>query len=286
MLFIYPYKMGSRSVRSLKNVVTSRIIKLRNSRYRPRDSHTVLNWGNSTTPDWWGQGNTTYLNSPECVAVAADKLATLRALTARNVRVIPFTTDVEEVEDWLAMGNKVYARHKLNGHSGEGIEVIHQSEDNYVLDRIAGELFSLGQEYLGQLVMEEISTPVIPDAPLYTRGLNNDGEYRVHVFNGEVILYQKKSRRRDEDGNVATPDGEEADVRNLASNWVYRTGNLRRTERVEQLAISAIAALGLDFGAVDIIRNNDSFYVLEINTAPGLGNTDTLEAYTNAINNL
>jgi len=284
MNFIYPYKRGSRSVRRLTDSIAGRIIKLRNSRYRPRDSHTIINWGNSTTPSWWGQGDATYLNSPECVAIAADKLLTFRALADNDVRVVPFTTDPEEAQDWLGAGDKVFARITLNGHSGDGIDIINTPQDNEILDRIAGELESIGQDYLSQLVMDEIRTPYVPDAPLFTKGITNEGEYRVHVFNNEVILYQKKSRRVDEDGNVVTAEGEAADVRNLASNWVYRTGNLRRLERVEDLAKAAITALGLDFGAVDIIMGSGGdVYVLEVNTAPGLGNTQTLEAYVNAI---
>ena len=47
---------------------------------------------------------------------------------------------------------------------------------------------------------------------------------------------------------------------------------------------AAIKALGLDFGAVDIIYNEaeDQHYVLEVNTAPGLEGT-TLQKYTEAI---
>jgi D-alanine-D-alanine ligase-like ATP-grasp enzyme len=45
----------------------------------------------------------------------------------------------------------------------------------------------------------------------------------------------------------------------------------------DQLSVEAVAALGLDFGAVDIIEDKEgNFYVLEINTAPGLeGHTVT-----------
>jgi glutathione synthase/RimK-type ligase-like ATP-grasp enzyme len=48
--------------------------------------------------------------------------------------------------------------------------------------------------------------------------------------------------------------------------------------------LAAVSALGLDFGAVDIIWNEreDKCYVLEVNTAPGLQGS-TLENYANAI---
>jgi D-alanine-D-alanine ligase-like ATP-grasp enzyme len=37
------------------------------------------------------------------------------------------------------------------------------------------------------------------------------------------------------------------------------------------------------FGAVDVITRRDQHYILEVNTAAGLGGPTTLEAYTNAI---
>ena len=57
-----------------------------------------------------------------------------------------------------------------------------------------------------------------------------------------------------------------------------------RNDTMDLLAISAVDSLGLDFGAVDIIWNEseDQYYVLEVNTAPGVEGT-TLQKYTEAI---
>jgi glutathione synthase/RimK-type ligase-like ATP-grasp enzyme len=53
---------------------------------------------------------------------------------------------------------------------------------------------------------------------------------------------------------------------------------------VENLAVEAVDAMNLDFGAVDIIMDTDNnVFVLEVNSAPGLGNTETLEVYAKAI---
>lgn len=259
---ILPYKVGSASVKKLKVALNALIIKTEGSTYRPKDDHLIINWGNSQRPDWATE-DTPIFNDPEAVAVASNKLLTLQRLQEEDVSTVEFTADKNIAEFWP----KAFVRSKLTGHSGEGIEVA----------------------TIGNIAVP--STPVrllrLQDAPLYTRGVENHGEYRVHVFDGEVILYQKKSRRVDEDGNVVTAEGAEADVRNLASNWVYRTGNLKRLERIETLAIDAVLALGLDFGAVDIIKDADgNVMVLEINTAPGLGNTETLQAYTDAFNSL
>ena len=310
MIKIYPYKVGSASVRKLKEALNAVVIKTKNSNYRFKPGHIIINWGNSRRPESMTAPDAalSMLNQPEAVAVAADKLETFETLTVNNISTVPYTTDRTEAETWLGEGHKVFARHSLTGHSGEGIEVIEptmveQQEDQFIeeLDNLLEELHDEADTEEHRLLVSRmmavfdentprlplVNTATLPDAPLYTKGIVNAGEYRVHVFAGEVILYQKKSRRVDEDGNVITAEGEGADVRNLASDWVYRTGNLRRLERVEQLAIGAIEALDLDFGAVDIIMSpNGDVFVLEVNTAPGLGNTETLEAYVAAFNEL
>lgn len=250
MFKIYPYIAGSASVKKLKTALNAKLIKLENSSYRFKGDDIVINWGNSKVPNNIAPED--FLNNPHMTAVASNKLDTLAVLANCGVPTVPFTTQLSVAQGWLADGWKVFARTVLRGHSGNGIVVVSPSG-------------------------------TLPRAPLYTRGVPNCGEYRVHVFADEVILYQKKSRRVDGEGNVVTAVGADADVRNLASNWVYRTGNLKRLERVEKLAIDAINAMSLDFGAVDIIMDKDgNVAVLEINTAPGLGNEATLQAYTEA----
>lgn len=302
MFRIYPYMQGSRSVRALKNSLSNaKIIKLENSRYRPQINHTLINWGNSRVPEW-SHPTVNWINHPDNVHKSTDKLHTLIELEEANVPCVPYTTDPQQVRDWLFEGSKVFARHTTTGHSGEGIEVLQPNSvpDQALaleIDDISSRLSDLGLDYLAEQVMEEAPyNPTdlieVPDAPLYTKAVSNNGEYRVHVFQGDVIHYQKKCRRveRDEDGEVIErdePNEEQSSVRNLSSGWVYRSQDLEHLERVEQLAIRAIAALGLDFGAVDIINdNNRNVYVLEVNTAVGLGNQQTLEAYVNSFNSI
>jgi hypothetical protein len=292
MFFIYPYKKGSKSARVLRDGLQGKLIKLKNSRYRMRNHHVVINYGNSTVPDWLDMSRiTNVLNTPESVGLASNKLKTFLSLEESEIPTVPFTQDKRTAESWLNEGHKVYVRQTLTGHSGEGIEVISPQEttpDDFLVG-ISDELAERGYDHLANEVDREIelivnsSTVDIPDAPLYTKGVANTGEYRVHVVDGDVILYQKKSRRYVDEENIDEPTEQDSDVRNLASGWVYRTGNLNRLERIEELAINTIDSLGLDFGAVDIIKDeHGDVFVLEVNTAPGLGNTQTKEAYIDA----
>jgi D-alanine-D-alanine ligase-like ATP-grasp enzyme len=56
------------------------------------------------------------------------------------------------------------------------------------------------------------------------------------------------------------------------------------TQELKDIAIGSVNILGLNFGAVDVIYNEkeNKYYVLEVNTAPGLSGT-TLEKYVDAI---
>lgn len=282
---VFPYNFASEGASRLRDglrAIGLDVLKVRrDGTYRYRDGDVIINWGNSTPAPWMSeQALRNTLNKPENVALASDKLRTLTRLTERGVPTIPFTTDAEVASDWDA---PVYVRHVLNGHSGEGIEIFDNvvSEDtrNQVdaLTDIEDRLIEIGHGDIAEHVrtalesLEEGDGIELPDAPLYTRKVHNNGEYRVHVFNGRVIDYRKKSRHIDDE-----PTPEQSNIRTLGNGWVYRQSNLRRLERIEQLALSAIGALGLDFGAVDIINDeNNNAMVIEVNTAVGADSVTT-----------
>ncbi len=244
-ILVYPYKMASKSARKLARGLSNFRV-FRDGKYRPRPHDEIINWGNSKKPSWESRlrDYKKILNHPRNVRLATNKLLTLQTLKMYGIPTVEFTTDYNEALEWLETSN-VYSRTILNGHSGNGI-----------------------------VISEGSITP----AKLYTKGMDTRAEYRVHVFNGEVIDYSKKRRRN---GEPATP--EQRLVRSLGNGWIFTRGNLRRLKRIEDLAISAVHALGLDFGAVDIVKDRDrDVFVLEVNTAVGLAPT-TLENYKNAI---
>jgi len=137
------------------------------------------------------------------------------------------------------------ARATLTGHSGQGISIHQQGEQ-------------------------------LPTVPLYTKYMKKTFECRIHVMNGVVIDGQIKKKRTDAEANTL--------IRNAYTGWVYCREGYTPDEAAKQLAIAAVAALGLDFGAVDLIYNKhyNQYYLLEVNTAPGLTGT-TLINYTQEI---
>lgn len=100
----------------------------------------------------------------------------------------------------------------------------------------------------------------------FTKFINSDREYRVWMYrNSHLGTYEKILRHPDQQTKMVG--------RNHGNGYAFE---LVASENVPREAVEAarktIAALGLDFGAVDIIRERESgkFYVLESNSAPGV----------------
>jgi glutathione synthase/RimK-type ligase-like ATP-grasp enzyme len=239
MIKILPYKLGSKSAKDLaRSLGVKRIIP--GGGYRPKNNVIVVNWGNSHAH--FNSGS--MLNKPEAVKVACNKLSALTKMKAAGVSVPDFTTRAEDVRRWMDDGYRAMARHKLSGHSGQGIQVIRPGEQ-------------------------------VPSAPLYTKYMKKDEEYRVHIFRGKVIdLAAKRKRSGMEVTNML--------IRTHNNGWIYCREGVLCPTFVRDMCIKAVTALGLDFGAVDVVVRGDKCWVLEVNTAPGICNT-TLNAYTRAI---
>lgn len=241
-LFVLPYKAGSESVKNLKAALGIKSIKLEGSKFKGGANKTVLNWGNSSvSPE---VQKCTILNSPEAIKKAINKLSAFEIMKDAGVSIPEFSKTKEEASKWLAAGKTVVVREVVNGYGGEGIKLIENPAE-------------------------------IPDAPLYTQYIPKTEEYRVHVFKNEAFFIQRKARKKE-----IADDKINWKVRNLAGGFIFANQDVQVAEACQQEAIKAVQVIGLDFGAVDIIWNKsrDKYYVLEINTAPGLTGT-TLEKY-------
>lgn len=217
-------------------------ILTKNSNYVPRGDHLIINWGRKQ--DVLRQAIN--YNS----AIASDKVACFNHLAEHAISAPDSTTSKQVAQEWTDEGSIVVCRTLAKASSGRGIVLAHTSEE-------------------------------VVDAPLYTRYVKKSDEYRLHVFDGQVIDLQRKAR------NTDVPDDHvNWQIRTHDNGFIYMREGVEVPEEVNQLAIQAVRACNLNFGAVDIIHNKhyDSWYVLEINTAPGLTGA-TVESYATAIEN-
>lgn len=241
---IRSYNNGSQGAHLLAEELGVFLLKHEGSRWRPRPQDWVVNWGKGANYNCY------VLNRPEHVNFVLDKLKFFNRAKLLNISTPAWTTSKEEVRrDIHASEGKAkwLARTILNGHEGAGIVVC----DNH-LD--------------------------IVDAPLYTKYIPKKHEYRVHVFAGRVIQAAKKVLKKSVDPKTAN-----FTVRNSANGFVFQKNGFELPDSVSSLAINAVQAFSLDFGACDIIvGKNGSAILLEINTAPGIEGS-TVKAYAEAI---
>ncbi len=121
-----------------------------------------------------------------------------------------------------------------------------------------------------------------PRAPLYTEYIPKKAEYRFHVFGDKVIDVQEKRKKR---GFTEHGENERnTRVRNMLNGYVYCRDGITIPDGAADLAVRAVAAVGYQYGAVDVIYNEkrNQCYVLEVNSRPGIINS-TRESYANAI---
>ena len=165
------------------------------------------------------------------------------------VSIPEWTTDKAVAQQWYDACITVVARKLLTSHSGNGIS-LHNGENSDL------------NPYLVPL----------PNVPLYVKYKKKKDEFRVHVFNGKVIDITQKKRK-------AGFEGRDNQIRNHQNGWVYCRENVIPPQGIEQLALNACSAIGLNSGAVDVIYNQleNKCYVLEINTAPGVEGTTCLK---------
>jgi glutathione synthase/RimK-type ligase-like ATP-grasp enzyme len=228
MFYVYTPR-PSKSARALARALKGRRVR---DLSRVQYGDTVINWGNSGVPPTMA----TLLNLPSAIGMIANKRIAFDIFRNADIPIPGYATTKEGVT-WK--GDTV-VRHKLTGHSGEGIEMVKAGE-------------------------------TLPDAHLYVQYIRKEQEYRVHVGrrNDEttIIAVQRKARRKD------VPD--EAvnwQVRNHKNGFIFAREGFTVPDSVLGVCKSALLASGLDFGAVDVIYNakEGKAYVLEINTAPGL----------------
>lgn len=245
-MLIYSYNPHSQSARKLSEALGIKRIKHQGSRFTGRKNPTVINWGASQLPAW--SLNCGLLNHPLHVAKASNKLTFFQSMPKELVP--EWTTDPDVARQWLEEDVTVVCRHVLNGHSGVGIELVAN------VDPLLG----------------------LPKAPLYVQYVPKKDEYRVHVFDGEVIDVQRKARK------LEVPDEKvNWQVRNHQNGFIYQRQDVALPDACLSMARDCMQHSGLLFGAVDVIWNEKygKSCVLEINTAPGLEG-QTVEAYANA----
>lgn len=262
-------------------------LRARGSQFTARRGRVIINWGCSDNEvhRLADHGVSQVLNGVASIANAVNKRDTFQLFQREGIPCPPAFLDFNTaLQALMATRCRIYARTRLTGHSGDGIVMMLRQDDpaiNQNMGNVPVVVFNADG-----VVTNGAGDHVraLANCNLFTLGrIGKRTEYRVHVFGGQVIHRSIKLRRNREDGQ-----GERNPtlVRNVNNGWVY--GNTENVPaQVDDLAVRAVAALGLDFGAVDILYYDGAqpeALALEVNTAPGLSpESSALHAYRDAI---
>lgn len=244
-LILRSYKAGSKSGKALADALGIRRMAQKGSKWIPGPQKYVINWG-SNEIEGLPEG-ATVINPASKVNLATNKREFFLQLEDQ-VRLPPFFLGKRSAADWMEEEQGIIVcRTLLRANSGRGIVMAETVED-------------------------------LVDAELYTGYIKKKFEYRIHVAFNQVIDVQQKARNldiADEDVNWQ--------IRNHDNGFIFKREGVDVDKVAKDMAVRAVNRCGLHFGAVDLIYNErqDQYYVLEVNTAPGLEGK-TLESYVNA----
>jgi len=256
---IYPSNMASESAKKLAEELKGLRVK-EDGKYVPRKNDVLINWGNPRNPCF---DAAPMLNKPYNVGVAGDKLESFKMFDHDGVPTVDWTGNREVAVEWLREGFVVIARTLKRASGGKGIVVVTQPDDG---------------DKMEDMIMK------LPSCKLYTKYTPHSGEYRVHVVKGKIIDFVRKKKMSPE---KLEEQGLEFNklIRNHDNGWVFGRDGVEISDKIAEVAVKAVKALGLDFGAVDIINSKRrGVFCLEVNTAPGMEGT-TLGRYVEAFKN-
>jgi glutathione synthase/RimK-type ligase-like ATP-grasp enzyme len=185
----------------------------------------------------WGAGGSFASPALNARCSSRDKLIELRDLETAKVQTVPFYQPIN-IFEVRALPFPVLARRRRH-HGGFDIR--------YCKNAIRAErALNAGRQF-------------------FTRYIPSTTEFRVWVYRRRHLgTYEKV---------LAHPEMRKRMIgRNYKNGYAFqlvREENIPRT--AVDLAVRAVDALGLDFGAVDVLLGrDDKYYVLECNTAPGV----------------
>lgn len=113
---------------------------------------------------------------------------------------------------------------------------------------------------------------------MYTLYVPNTREYRLHVFKDRVLRVQGKYLDFPHQHTIPY-------IQNYAQGFRFRAPSVQLHQHRLDFAVEAVRALGLDFGAVDMLIGEDGkSYFLEVNSAPACSPL-TLRGYAEAFAN-
>jgi glutathione synthase/RimK-type ligase-like ATP-grasp enzyme len=260
----------------------------------------VIGWGAKTSKSV-DFGKAKVYNHPNSIRVNRNKMESMRLMMDNKVAVAPFV-DAENVTAELAKAHPSVSLPLI------GRTAFHQG----------------GNEFFTCLtkthVLETVKTlKGLKKSGYFQNYIDVKDEYRLHIFNGGLIVAAKKvprdnleaayvEQQKEKIDAMAAKKGIKLDKATMEFALGYQANKISAPDQIIKSntrgykfahvdvknvstalvaeAQKAVKALGLCFGAVDCVLDaNGKAWVLEVNTGPGLEGT-TFDAYVAAFKKL
>jgi hypothetical protein len=211
---------------------------------------TIINWGvgmefHELSNDWVDQR---WWNHPQCIAISANKISMMARFKARDVPCLQ-VVNKDEVDPETVL----VARHLLSSHSGNGIEIAAAKD--------------------------------IGDAPLYTVLQEFEVEQRLFIVADKIVDRAQKKKMGKAKLAAIGRTSVDPHIKSHKNGWVFAKNDIHPgSPVVDWAALKAMAAIGLDFGCVDVAFNDpDNPIVIETNSTPGFKNQETIRLFSEAL---
>lgn len=230
-------KTGKDLLNKFKPTCRKAFRKRTNKRFK---ADVVLRWGSTESFD--RLRSRLELNTLDAVKKASDKLLMMKTLVGANIKTPqilfdPLNAETETLDSFRDENGGFFVRDRL--------DVVRYDDS-----------LKAGDKYVSKPVHEKRR------------------EYRVHVFNGEVIAIYEKIPQQD-DVKLFKAHNCHFELKDLT--------NCRLTLEDQQECIKAVNSLGLLFGGVDLMRNKQQeIFISEVNSAPALNGTN-IDRYVDKI---
>lgn len=277
---IYLYYSGATDVTGPK---LAEALKVDSGKDFPKDKDLVIGWGCKLKKDYKFPSVKKMLNHPNKIRANRDKYNAMVALTKKNVPIAAYA----KIEAHTAFINE-------HGFPVIGRRNYHQG----------------GKHFWLIMNQEDLKTARKDGAQYIQKYVDIKDEYRAHVAFGDVLYVAKKVTQNDPSkawkkqriekieqkfdikfdelpaeqkkllGDAvdllskehAAPD---RIIRSNKRGWKFKGVAAKNVPaNIKATSLAAVKALGLDFGAVDLVLDLESNpFILEVNSAPGLEGT-------------
>jgi len=237
MLYIHAPKSSDWIAKQLSLSLKAKLLLLHS--FPILSSDIIINWG-STKSSPHVQKNTFWLNHPRDVAMINNKIKMFKLLQTNLLPTVPTTTSKKIAQTW--------------------------SKDNKIVFARIGSVTRYSRNFRLNYPKEHWT-----NAPLYTKNIESMIEYRIHIFEQELVGIERKTTST----TILYPSS--STVKIPECGWRLTCENIKPSKKLITIARNISKVIPLNFMAIDFvgmgcIDGNITPFILNITPNPIINN--------------